>query len=527
VAAALLVGAVSAAALLATAGDYGIAEDETVYIGLADRLSGWFHGLVDPGPPSVAESFSDARLRESWVFAVGYNRNLPLPVLLSCLGHRLTRGWVSLFASYRIGHCLLMAATVGIVFGAFASSHGFAVASVVAGSLLLMPPLFGYAHFAAMDMPLSCFWILTILGWLRSETSRGMALLTALACGLGLATKATFLLLPALLLLWTLVCRRWSWWRAGLIVLGVAPLVTLALCPMWWAAPLARPLHFVLKEFLHTDLIWNFDTYYLGEVYPGHLPWHNAIVLPAVSVPPWTLALALVAALSWFWTWDAALGLWLMAAAVVPALRLLPQCPAHDGIRLMLPSIACLAPLAGLGFAVLIRRWSLLGSGRGRALLAAAVVALNARAVVAMHPFELSYYSEAVGGLAGAARLGFEVTFWSDAMTPQVLQEIQDRLPPRAKIVLFPSMQARTLLRQWKFWRSDLAFSPGVEDADYLVLYSHMASITVDPRVRRIYRRESPLWSVGRGGVQIVGLYQLRAPAATSSRPGGALAAGP
>jgi 4-amino-4-deoxy-L-arabinose transferase-like glycosyltransferase len=472
------------------------------------------------GPRGFAEGLSAKRLEESWVFARPENRNLPVPVLLSCAGHALSRRWLGPLVSYRVGHCLLMAATVGVLFGALGARYGGAVAALAAGSLMLMPHVFAHAHLNATDVPVSCFWILGILAWSKAASSWRAGLATALLCGVGLATKATFVLLPGLLVGWMLLFRQWSYGRAAAVLMGLAPLATLALCPMWWSDPL-RGLTQYAATVSQADALWKIEVYYLGATYitgVRRLPWHNGWVMVAATTPPWTLLLVLVGAVRGLRQRDPSTGLWLMGAAVLPALRMLPGTPGHDGMRLMMPSVFCLAPLAGL--ALRTRGDSCPGlvhaataartrfRHRTRRLLVVLVLFAGGAAVVSTHPAEMSYYSEAIGGLSGASRLGFEVSYWFEGLSPAVLQEVQARLPAGTRVWVFPRYDGIAILRRWGLWRADLV-DGDLGRADYLLLSARKARFYAIPGIEQLYRRGQPLWSLRCRGVQLVGLYKL------------------
>jgi 4-amino-4-deoxy-L-arabinose transferase-like glycosyltransferase len=497
-----LLALVSGVVLVGTAGDYGLTWDEPVYISIGDKVSGWFREL--PSPRGFARSFEERYLKEAWNFATQENRNLPVPVLISCVGRSLGRTWADPMTSYRIGHCLLMACTVGFLFGCFVKDHGRDVALVASGTLLLTPPFFAHAHIAATDSPVSCFWILGLLGWLSCRTRPRHAWFVAVVCGLGLASKASFVVFPALLLVWLAFYRERALAGPFLVVLLASPLVMLAFCPMWWADPLGRVQAFIGRA-LQAGSLWRIDAYYLGTAYTERLPWHNAFVLPMVTTPPWTLVLALAGAWYGLRRRDPSVGLWILGAACLPLLRLLPNAPAHDGTRLMLPSLFCLAPLAGLGFKDLREH---MGFGRRGGVVAAFILALGVAEVAATHPFEMSYYSELVGGLPGAERLGFEVSYWFDAFTPRAVEEVQLRLPPGVKVWTAPRYTGYELLRRWGRWRPDLQEADET-DAEFLLLYSRKGLIYSRPTLQAIYERESPVWSLRFRGVQLMGLYRL------------------
>jgi hypothetical protein len=90
--------------------------------------------------------------------------------------------------------------------------------------------------------------------------------------------------------------------------------------------------------------------------------------------------------------------------------------PVYDGERLFLMIYPLMGLLVGIGIVTMARaEWFV----RRKKLLMAAgavLVAMQTIGVVLYHPFQLSYYNLLVGGLRGAQRLGFEVTYWGDTV---------------------------------------------------------------------------------------------------------------
>lgn len=66
-------------------------------------------------------------------------------------------------------------------------------------------------------------------------------------------------------------------------------------------------------------------------------------------------------------------------------------------------------------------------------------VALQGLGVVLYHPCQLSYYNSLVGGLAGAQRLGFEVTYWGDSVLESMLARAAE-LSPGQPILFAPNL---------------------------------------------------------------------------------------
>ena len=69
-----------------------------------------------------------------------------------------------------------------------------------------------------------------------------------------------------------------------------------------------------------------------------------------------------------------------------------------------------------------------------RPALAGLVLGSAAFALIRIHPYELSYYNELIGGPRGAWERGFELTYWYDAFNGPVIDELNRKLPPNARV---------------------------------------------------------------------------------------------
>src|SRR4051794_6911833 len=89
---------------------------------------------------------------------------------------------------------------------------------------------------------------------------------------------------------------------------------------------------------------------YFGQTYEFSLPWHNTWVLMAITVPAGILfaALAGLACTIMNVRRDHLPLYFLVHFLTLPALRMLPT-PAHDGVRLFLPTFFFMAAFAGWG----------------------------------------------------------------------------------------------------------------------------------------------------------------------------------
>ena len=142
---------------------------------------------------------------------------------------------------------------------------------------------------------------------------------------------------------------------------------------------------------------------YFGQTYEYTLPWHNAWVLLGITVPV-TILVAGVIGIVW------GLGqirrdrlplYFLVHFLTLPVLRMLPSTPAHDGVRLFLPTFFFLAAFAGWGTVALgraIDRKAKWPQGRIAPVITTAVLGPAALSLVLIHPFELSYFNMLIGG---------------------------------------------------------------------------------------------------------------------------------
>jgi hypothetical protein len=330
-----------------------------------------------------------------------------------------------------------------------------------------------------------------------------------------LAGTAKFVLdhdrLFSLTLLWPAfrlwIFRRPADWPRVLEIpfaaLAVAPIVAVALNPTWWH----ETLHGLARHFdlnLHREgKLPNIGVFYLGQRYSYSLPWHNGWVLLAATVPFGVLLLGL------FGIWSVlrrfrteALGLFLLLQSLtLIVFRMFPT-PAHDGVRLFLPTFLFFAALAAFGAMHLAkdrRRWW------GALFLIGP--AFSAAEWARIHPLELSYYNI---GLRNAFNAGFEATYWYDAVTPRFLNEINEKLPPNANLIVQvdPLINPEVLfsLQAMGRLRSDVNLGPSPESLETWVLLLTHSSKAV-PFTKALY-------AVGGGphqehdGVRLVSLIE-------------------
>jgi hypothetical protein len=357
--------------------------------------------------------------------------------------------------------------------------------TVAAAGVCLVPRVFGHAHLAALDM-LTTFWfVAAILAAIEADVRGGRWWHYAIAgvvWGLAMLTRLSGVLVAPPVAVWML----WRLRHRAIVpvaIWGLAGVGTLLVGWPWlWLDPIGNMVQF-LGTGTHRQSI---KVFYAGAVWgdtPDHqAPWHYAPVMFAAALPLGLLVLGLLGLWSRTVGWDkqsavprqnagqntpgavppargdahsggtalslshptvsvapAALrlshptsspGYWLVIGSLgfVMILVSWPGRPIYDGVRLFLMVFPLWAVSVGIGAKWLVehRVWSRWSYG-ARVGVVAVAVAAQGIGLILYHPCYLSHYSLLVGGLCGAERLGFEVTYWGDSVTEDLLQTVADR----------------------------------------------------------------------------------------------------
>jgi 4-amino-4-deoxy-L-arabinose transferase-like glycosyltransferase len=528
-----LVLLVSLAALIPTVGDLGLTWDEPAYRYSQVISAQWWEQVGKVRSWDDAKQlFDPVALLYHWPYGrYGVNFHPPFAGQLNLAAHAVFGPWMKDIASRRMASVIEFALTIAIGFHFMARRYGVWVGLVMAGSLLLMPRLYGQAHLMDTDTPGLLLWSATALAFwngLHQPNGRRWRIAVGILLGLAFIEKmaAVTVLLP--LLLWletgymprtlTRPGRRFAWidgllttgamlvplglafqqvqilqqrlpppstpdllftnhpvsdlpgailavplavwvvrrllgrffpknkvwgverpaletWTA---ILAFAPVVGWLGNPAWWRETLPRLTHYYTLTLDREHALPKIQIIYFSQIYEFSLPWHNAWVLIGITVPVAILAAAVIGL---FWAVgqirrDRLPLYFLIHFLTLPVIRMFPT-PAHDGVRLFLPTFFFLAAFAGWGtiwLADAVARSFRFSSWYSRPILAGLVLASAASALIRIHPYELSYYNAVVGGPRGAWERGFELTYWYDAFTDKVIDDLNRALPARAEV---------------------------------------------------------------------------------------------
>jgi len=389
---------------------------------------------------------------------------------------------------------------------------------------VLFPTLFGFAHFAVTDMPLTTMWFLTLYCFWRGLKSWRWSLVLGVVWGLALATKFPAFLIPIPLLLWAHLYHRQSYHNNVFSMVFLSPLVMIACQPYLWHRTPTRIAEFILASVSRAySLTTSYTSFFFSQLYfTSDLPWYYPFFMTAVTMPETILLLIFVGliAMAWIKPQREVVVLFLFNAGFILVTGLFPGAVLYDVNRLMLPVLPFLAVIAGAGFFFLARylversqRIMILQRVkylRAKLIGAASLLVLFPPAfdLIVYHPFELSYYNRLIGGIRGAHRHGLEVTYFMEAFTPEFLRYLNQTLPPKAAV------NASFANFMFQYYQKENRLRPDIQitdkqNADYYILLTRRS--VWSKMEWQLFNNNAPLAAVRLGDVPLVSIYKLSA----------------
>ena len=505
--------------------DYGVTWDEPPYFHATDLHSKWFAESVgNLASGKLRKITDDENIKANWHWNPYNVPHPPFSRIASALAKQLSLPFVDKFSAYRMGPAWFFALLAVVAYLWMEELFGRPAGWFSVFALILIPNLFAYAHIAVTDLPLATMWFLTAYCFWKGLGNWQWSVALGVVWGLALSTKFPALLIPVPLILWAHLCHRDKYVNNLFAMLFLAPAVMVASQPYLWHQTGLRVLEFLyegISRGYRPDA--NFGVFFLNQILSSQqLPWYYPFYLVGVTTPEPILGLALVGILAAIWRRQQRSMLLLLTlnGIFVLLLGLLPGAVLHDGVRQMLSALPFLAALAAAGFQVVsswlfstAAKWQGLQNVPNLKAKSAAVVFLVAcfnpiLDIYLSHPFQLSYYNRLVGGIRGAFERGLEMTYFMEAITPEFLHRLNEKLPNNATVngsfarFMFEFYQKEGRLRR------DLRFSDRGPTDFYIVINRRSALAPPDRALLRSAAR--PIESVSVASVPLVALFDLR-----------------
>jgi 4-amino-4-deoxy-L-arabinose transferase-like glycosyltransferase len=477
-------------------GRTGLTWDEPDYFSSG---AAYFKWLLSP---------SWADLRSAWALN---KEHPPIHKLLAGFTHWLFTEKLSLarpVVGYRLGSLPFLGLALSCTYWIGYQLQGRRLAVLGAIFLFLTPRVFFHAQLVSLDLSSMALWALLAALILRHRLTAGSLYPIALAAALAFLAKINaifaFVSVPALFSF-----RQYL--RPRITVLGPALLffaVIFVLWPWLWLDPISNLRHFISFHLKHFPL----RTLYFGEAMETP-SWHYPYVLYLITTPALLAAgtlLSLGAALRELRrsrkleTAD----LFLLANAFFPLLLVQLSPVKYDGIRLFLPAFPFLSLLAARGLlGALEKIRPRLKLSETTAFIGLLVVTLSPLSwgLTKTFPYPDSYFSEAIGGTAGAQKLGFEIESWCEGYL-EILAHMESR--PRQNVWFAACGNLPPLYPELFGVKLNFTQVHHPDDADLLVVINRMG------RFEELFKdqlsRQPKIDAVKLNGVDLVGVYDAR-----------------
>ena len=516
--------------LVATAPQIGLTWDEPAYIAASESYTEWFGELVSNPKQALDQETIDSY----WEIN---HEHPPVDKIWSGTVWRVARIVFDDLVAHRMGNMLLVAALVAMLYLTVATEYGRTAGFIAAAALLTLPRFFFHAHLAALDMPAAVmiFAVLFVFWRTKDRTGLWSTIGLGIVWGLAVATKVNAVFVMPILFLWLLIFKRELRLFVRLVLSSIIAFPIFLLSWPWLYPALFERIDEYIR-FITIDH-WEIGQFYLHEFHMPP-PWHFPFVMLFAVVPLTLMLFCIVGVVrNVVEKKNRGLGTLLIFNALVPMIVLsIGESMVYDNERLFMPTFVYVAALAGIGL-----DWALSGI-RNRlkrlkketlirpttAILILLVFIPHLVLAVPLYPHWLSYYSESIGSLPGARRMGLETTYWCETFAESlafinanaeagdsvwtdpwshdvmVYYQLQGRLrddiwiatPPYASSILSQDAQLR---EQW------------YNDADYVVIQYRQTSIGEDPSTSDILAwaaSREPDVRISYLGVPLVDVYQ-------------------
>jgi 4-amino-4-deoxy-L-arabinose transferase-like glycosyltransferase len=545
---ALCIGYVSV--LLFTASAVGLSRDEGIYAQAAESYGAWLELLWHEPKAALEPGAIDQAFR--------FNReHPPLMKLLFGAGHLAQERW-QLFstesAAFRFAGMLSAGLLIWLIYIFGARVFGRTAGLFAALAYALLPRPFYHAHLNAFDVPITLANTAVIYAYFRSLTSRRWGYGCGALFGLALLTKHNSWIVPGILAI-HFVClaiverrarkasgvQRISLVPHALIAcFTIGPAVFFAGWPYLWHDTLHRVGWYVAFHFHHE--YYNMEYFGVNYFWPP-FPRSYAWVMTLFTVPLTTLLLGVLglirelAALAellvtafrapaqsrgaaaeggdsaWVALDPRLTSLLLFGALLAPlAIITLPSTPIFGGTKHWFPAYPFLALFAGSMFSgfceLVIERWPKLRVPGLSVVTGAYLLAPSFVETAHSHPFGLSHYTVAAGGVPGAAELGMNRQFWGFT-TRSLVPYLREVLPRGGSVYICDTIySAWVMLVRDGFLPENIRATGDIAQADYALVHHEKHFAEIDHQIWTTYGTVQPAHVLTYDGVPIISVYR-------------------
>ena len=485
----LLVFLLALTILLTSATDYGLTWDEPYYIAHSNRLQQWFGLLLSRQNP-----LSDDAVSNLLQFDRYHNCHPPFYKLSALFFKNLLGKYIfsDLLSQYRVSTIFWSALLVATLFlYQYQAYQSYLIAFLGAGLFFTIPRFFVHMHLFATDAVIVSLYFLALYLFVFGPKSAS-AVIAGFFGGALLASKFTgVLLFPMILIIAPCFSDRKTYLRRLIFFTPAAILSFIVFDIHVWAG-LRQEILFYFRSVLDRESVVPIGTLFFGKVYDFRLPWYQPLVMLGISIP---LSIVVFAILGLgfdklvndrkFWFFE------ILPLVFLILVFSLPRTPKHDGIRLfslVWPHLVLLSVRGICGVCKFFNQFILkrmiapestitrrIESGFIPGTVLSLILLTNTLALIDYHPYQLAYYNLAIGKTAGAARKGFTVSYWYDALEKSFLAQLNALAEENAIAVYsFPNSAILEYNRVLGLVDSKVKTTIDLQAADYILVLNRI-----------------------------------------------------
>ena len=479
---------VSFTILLVTIPDYGLTWDEPYYIAHSNRLQQWFGLFIADEAP-----FSDNAINKLVQFDRYHNCHPPFYKLSGLFFKHLIGQYIfsNILYQYRVSTAFWSALLIAFFFlYLYRAYQSYLIAILGASLFFTVPRFFGHMHLFTTDAIIVSLYFLALYLFVFGKNTAS-AIFGGLFGGALLASKFTgILLFPTLLMIAPCFSDRKEYARRFAFFIPATVLSFLVFDIHLWAG-FWQELFFYFDSVLDRESVVPISTLFFGKVYDFRLPWYQPLIMLGICIPFLLIVFAIFSPM--FGRFNRCRKFWLFE--ILPPIFLilifsLPRTPKHDGIRLfslvwpylVLLSIRGVGGISHFINRLIVNRVTPPGSmaairlegGVITALLSIALL-MNVLALVNYHPYQLSYYNAAIGGPAGAAKKGFTISYWYDALDQTFLNKLNAMHKNDSVVIYsFPNSAILEYNRVLGLIDPEIKSTSDPQEADYILILNRI-----------------------------------------------------
>jgi 4-amino-4-deoxy-L-arabinose transferase-like glycosyltransferase len=474
--------------LLISVTDYGLTWDEPYYIAHGNRLQQWFGLLIQNQAP-----FSDDAVNNLIQFDRYHNCHPPFYKLSGLLFKNLIGKYLysNILYQYRVSTIFWSALLIAILFLYLHHAYqSHLIALLGAGLFFTVPRFFVHMHLFATDAIIVSLYFVALYLFVFGK-NRVSAILGGLFGGALLASKFTgVLLFPILLIIAPCFSDRKEYARRFIFFIPATILGFVLFDIHLWVG-FWQEIIFYFRSVLDRESVVTIGTLFFGKVYDFRLPWYQPLIMLGICIPFALIVFAIFSPM--FGNFNRYRKFWLFE--ILPLIFLilifsLPRTPKHDGIRLFSlawPHLVLLSIRGVCGISRLIN-WLITNrvapSGSKvvvrikRGVITALLfftLLINISTLIKYHPYQLSFYNAAIGGPAGAAKKGFTISYWYEALDQTFFSKLNARYKNDSVVIFsYPNSDILEYNRVLGLVNSEIKTTSNPQEADYILIMNRI-----------------------------------------------------